>query len=40
VDAVTAADLMRVAGELFKQALQLAVIGPFRSEAPFLKQIA
>lgn len=40
IDAVTAADLMRVARELFSQALQLAVIGPFRSEAPFLKQIA
>jgi predicted Zn-dependent peptidase len=40
VDAVTADDLMRVAKELFSQALQLAVIGPFRSEAPFLKQIA
>ena len=26
--------------ELFSQALQLAVIGPFRSDAPFLKQIA
>jgi len=40
VDAVTATDVMRVAGELFNQSLQLAVIGPFRSEAPFLKQIA
>ena len=40
IDAVTADDLMRVARELFRQALQLAVIGPFRSEAPFLKQIA
>ncbi len=40
VDAVTADDLMRIAKELFSQALQLAVIGPFRSEAPFLKQIA
>ena len=40
IDAVTAQDVMRVARELFSQALQLAVIGPFRSEAPFLKQIA
>src|SRR5207249_3506091 len=32
--------VMRIAKELFSQALQLAVIGPFRSEAPFLKQIA
>ena len=40
IDAVTADDLMRIANELFSQALQLAVIGPFRSEAPFLKQIA
>jgi predicted Zn-dependent peptidase len=40
IDAVTADDLMRVARELFSQALRLAVIGPFRSEAPFLKQIA
>jgi predicted Zn-dependent peptidase len=40
IDAVTADDLMRVAKGLFGQALQLAVIGPFRSEAPFLKQIA
>ena len=40
IDAVTADDLTRVARDLFSQALQLAVIGPFRSEAPFLKQIA
>ena len=40
VDAVSAADIMRVARELFNQSLQLAAIGPFRSEAPFLKQIA
>ena len=40
IDAVTQADLTRVARELFGQSLQLAVIGPFRSEAPFLKQIA
>lgn len=40
IDAVSADDVMRVAKHLFGQALQLAVIGPFRSEAPFLKQIA
>jgi predicted Zn-dependent peptidase len=40
IDAVGADDLMRIARELFSQALQLAVIGPFRSDAPFLKQIA
>jgi len=40
IDAVTADDVRRIARELFSQALQLAVIGPFRSEAPFLKQIA
>ncbi|TMC31636.1 MAG: insulinase family protein [Chloroflexi bacterium] len=40
IDAVTADDIRRVARQLFNQALQLAVIGPFRSEAPFLKQIA
>ncbi len=40
IDAVIADDLMRVARALFSQALQLAVIGPFRSETPFLKQIA
>jgi predicted Zn-dependent peptidase len=40
IDAVTAEDLLRVARELFSQSLQLAAIGPFRSEAPFLKQIA
>ncbi len=40
VDAVTAADITRIARALFSQGLQLAAIGPFRSEAPFLKQIA
>jgi len=40
IDAVTADEIRRVAGELFSQALQLAIIAPFRSEAPFLKQIA
>jgi len=39
IDAVSADDVRRIARELFSQALQLAVIGPFRSEAPFLKQI-
>jgi predicted Zn-dependent peptidase len=39
VDEVSADDLLRMARELFSQSLQLAVIGPFRSEAPFLKQI-
>lgn len=40
VDAVSTADLARVAQDLFRQSMQLAVIGPFRSEAPFLRQIA
>jgi predicted Zn-dependent peptidase len=40
IDTVTADDVTRVARALFGQSLQLAVIGPFRSEAPFLKQIA
>jgi predicted Zn-dependent peptidase len=40
IDTVTASDLTRVAQALFSQNVQLAVIGPFRSEAPFLKQIA
>jgi predicted Zn-dependent peptidase len=40
VDAVASADIMRVARQLFSQSLQLAAIGPFRSEAAFLKQIA
>ena len=40
IDTVTAEDLTRVARALFSQNLQLAVIGPFRSEAPFLKQIS
>ena len=40
VDGVTAADVMRVAKDLFSQSLHLAVIGPFRSEGPFLKQIS
>jgi predicted Zn-dependent peptidase len=40
IDTVTADDVMRVARVLFSQNLQLAAIGPFRSEAPFLKQIS
>lgn len=40
IDAVTAVDVARVARDLFSQSLQLAAIGPFRSEAAFLKQIA
>ena len=40
IDTVTAEDLTRSAQALFSQPMQLAVIGPFRSEAPFLKQIA
>jgi len=40
VDAVSAADLTRVARDLFRQSIQLAVIGPFRSEARFLRAIA
>jgi predicted Zn-dependent peptidase len=40
IDTVTADDVLRVARVLFSQNLQLAAIGPFRSEAPFLKQIA
>ena len=40
IDAVTPDDLQRKARELFGQPIQLAVIGPFRSETPFLKQIA
>jgi len=39
IDTVTAEDVLRVARVLFSQNLQLAAIGPFRSEAPFLKQI-
>ncbi len=40
IDTVTADKVTEVARSLFSQNLQLAVIGPFRSEAPFLKQIA
>lgn len=40
IDTVTAEKVTEVARALFGQNLQLAVIGPFRSEAPFLKQIA
>jgi predicted Zn-dependent peptidase len=35
VDAVTAADIKRVAGELLRGHLQMAVIGPFASDAAF-----
>jgi predicted Zn-dependent peptidase len=40
IDAVTPEDITRVAKRLFSQSIQLAAIGPFRSEAPFLRQIA
>jgi len=40
IDAVTPEDLTRVAQQLFSQSIHLAAIGPFRSEAPFLQQIA
>jgi len=40
IDAVTPDDLQGKARQLFGQPIQLAVIGPFRSETPFLKQIA
>lgn len=39
IDAVTPDDLQGKARQLFGQPIQLAVIGPFRSETPFLKQI-
>jgi len=35
VDAVTAADIKRVAGEILRGPLQMAVIGPFPSDAAF-----
>jgi predicted Zn-dependent peptidase len=40
VDAVTAADVRRVAGEILRSPLQLAVIGPFAKSAPFLAAIS
>jgi predicted Zn-dependent peptidase len=40
IDAVTPEDITRVAKRLFSQSIQLAAIGPFRSETPFLRQIA
>jgi predicted Zn-dependent peptidase len=39
VDAVTAADVRRVAGDILRNPLQLAVIGPFAKTAPFLAAI-
>lgn len=40
VDAIRAEDVRRVARRIFdEQPLQAAVLGPFRSEGPFLKQI-
>jgi len=35
VDAVTAGDVRRVAGEVFSGALQMAVIGPFARDGAF-----
>ncbi len=40
IDAVTPDDVTRVAKQLFSRSIHLAAIGPFRSEAPFLRQIA
>ncbi len=41
VDAVQATDVQRVAHRLFREhPLQAAVLGPFRSEAPFRRQLA
>jgi predicted Zn-dependent peptidase len=40
VDAIRAEDVRRVARRIFdEQPLQAAVLGPFRSEGPFLKQL-
>jgi predicted Zn-dependent peptidase len=39
VDAVTAADVRRVAADIVRNPLQLAVIGPFAKTAPFLSAI-
>ncbi len=39
VDAVTAADILRVAEEVFRQPFQLAVIGPFTRETGFRNAI-
>jgi predicted Zn-dependent peptidase len=40
IDAVTPDDVTRVAKQLFTQNFRLAAIGPFRSEAPFRREIA
>jgi len=39
VDAVTAADIKRVAGEIRRGPLQMAVVGPFTSDAAFRSAI-
>jgi predicted Zn-dependent peptidase len=39
IDAVSAADIKRVAGEILREPLQMAVIGPFSSEAGFRSAI-
>jgi predicted Zn-dependent peptidase len=39
VDAVTVADILRVAGEVLRGPIQMAVIGPFASEAGFRSAI-
>jgi len=39
VDAVTAADIRRVANSVLRSPMQAAVIGPFTREAPFLAAI-
>jgi len=39
VDAVTAADIRRVANSVLRSSIQAAVIGPFTREAPFLAAI-
>jgi hypothetical protein len=36
---VSAADIKRVAGEILREPLQMAVIGPFSSEAGFRSAI-
>jgi predicted Zn-dependent peptidase len=39
IDALTAADLRRVANRVLSAPIQMAVIGPFASDAPFRKAI-
>ncbi len=40
IDAVTTADIQRIAGEIFREErLNLAVVGPFREESEFRKQL-